>query len=195
MGANQQVLNNEIEPRMRQLNEEQTLYLTFQKNQQEVDKLERIVTAARFKQNKVRSSVSASPMHGRSLLLKCYLAYYCPLQDKLEEYADQVQEADAEAARASKRLKDIEHDMGDVETNLATLRRKRDQEASGSMRELEKEVQNKSKELVTADTKAKNAADNHRQEMESKRQLVQSLEEVCSFIRGLRAACAHGGSV
>lgn len=48
-----QVLNNEIEPRMRQLNEEQTLYLTYQKNQQEVDKLDRIVTAATFKSHKV----------------------------------------------------------------------------------------------------------------------------------------------
>lgn len=57
------------------------------------------------------------------------------------------------------------------------------QEMGGGLRDLEKEVQNVSKELVTATTIHKNSAESHAAEVENKTRLNADIEEVCGHAR------------
>jgi structural maintenance of chromosome 2 len=159
-----QVLDNEIGPRMRQLNEERSVYLTFQKNQQELEKLEKVVVAHDFHLTK---------------------ADVKQLAGELQETEDQLRDHKARVER-------LGVDVEDAEANLDALRRKREQEMGGGLRDLEKEVQEVLKQLVTQTTILGNKDELLQAEHDAKARLLADIHDTGVTIAAKEADLARG---
>lgn len=112
---------------MRQLNEERSTYLTFQKNQQELDKLERIVIAHKLYTQKVlRAGAGNAPVAIYLPWLYTYHPGY-PAQEFVKSASLEMQEMGDKMSACKVRGEELNMTIKDLEFNIETLRRKREQ--------------------------------------------------------------------
>ncbi|KNC84458.1 hypothetical protein SARC_03322 [Sphaeroforma arctica JP610] len=148
------VLDEEVEPKMQQLKKERSAYLEFQKNQQEIDIRSRYVTAY----------------------------HYCCNKSKYDAMSAEFVVVEKVMLDFNKRKSELVLQLKDTEQNLEILRKKKEAEIGGGLRDLDKEVQSISKKLVTETASVANATDTLNSETLAVAQFEESEKEALEAI-------------
>eukprot|EP01134_Creolimax_fragrantissima_P000493 CFRG0493T1 len=148
------ILDEEVEPKMQQLKKERSAYLQFQKNQQEIDMRSRYVLAYQF--------------YTKKATLDAVTAEYTKSEENIRCFNNHREE--------------LRLALADVEQNLDILRKKKEAEMGGALRDIEKEVQSISKELVTETAGTANAAETLASETAAAAQVDEGEKEIIASI-------------
>ena len=121
------LLLEDIIPKLDHLRAEKRIYLDFQKNEAEMERLNRFVISYEYKKHEERLNKSGSDFHNRQAKMNELTQAVQLLEAELKKVAEQKEAISKKmSSSAGKKTKDLENHIKDYSTQLVRLKTKKD---------------------------------------------------------------------
>ncbi|KAI8378675.1 RecF/RecN/SMC [Choanephora cucurbitarum] len=163
------LLLEDIIPKLDHLRAEKRIYLDFQKNEAEMERLNRFVISYEYKKHEERLNKSGSDFHNRQAKMNELTQAVQLLEAELKKVAEQKEAISKKmSSSAGKKTKDLEKHIKDYSTQLVRLKTKKDLLESSAADEQKalSHLASQKEELIRSLSEKKEAYQQIRQEYE-----------------------------